>query len=129
GLFGANLQAAFQDPVVLSVFAAVFVLLAFAMFGFYDLQFPASWQSKLSQVSGNQPGGTLLGVAIMGLLSALIVGPCVAAPLAGALIVIGQTGDPVRGGIALFSLSIGMGLPLLAVGTGFGKFVPKAGGW
>jgi thiol:disulfide interchange protein DsbD len=129
GLFGANLQAAFQDPIVLSVFAAVFVLLSLSMFGFYELQVPASWQSKLSQLSNSQQGGTLSGVAIMGFLSALIVGPCVAAPLAGALIVIGQTGDPVRGGLALFALSMGMGIPLLAVGTGFGKFMPKAGGW
>ena len=129
GLFGANLQAAFQDPVVLSVFAAVFVLLSLSMFGFYELQIPASWQAKLSQLSNKQEGGTLPGVAIMGFLSALIVGPCITAPLTGALIVIGQSGDPVRGGLALFALSIGMGIPLVLIGTGFGKFVPKAGGW
>ncbi|HEX7048135.1 MAG TPA: protein-disulfide reductase DsbD [Gammaproteobacteria bacterium] len=129
GLFGANLQAMFQDPVVLVVFAAVFVLLAFSMFGFYDLQIPASWQAKLASLSNSQKAGTLTGVGVMGFLSALIVGPCVAAPLAGALIVIGQSGDPVRGGLALFALSMGMGIPLLLVGTGAGRFVPKAGGW
>lgn len=129
GLFGANLQAMFQDPWVLGTFAAVFVLLALSMFGFYDLQVPASWQARLAQLSGKQEGGTLPGVAIMGFLSALIVGPCVAAPLAGALIVIGQSGDPLRGGLALFALSMGMGIPLLLVGTGAGRFVPKAGAW
>lgn len=129
GLFGANLQAMFQNPYVLVAFAAVFVLLSLSMFGFYDLQIPASWQDRLARLSSRQEGGTLPGVAIMGFLSALIVGPCVAAPLAGALIVIGQSGDPVRGGLALFALSMGMGIPLLLVGTGFGKFVPKAGGW
>lgn len=129
GLFGANLQAMFQNPWILITFAGVFVLLALSMFGFYDLQLPASWQSKLTNISNSQKGGTLTGVAIMGFLSALIVGPCVAAPLAGALIVIGQSGDPVRGGLALFALSIGMGIPLILIGTGFGKFVPRAGGW
>ncbi|HEX6929795.1 MAG TPA: protein-disulfide reductase DsbD [Gammaproteobacteria bacterium] len=129
GLFGANLQAMFQEPWVLVTFAAVFLLLALSMFGFYDLQIPASWQAKLANLSNSQKGGTLTGVAVMGFLSALIVGPCVAAPLAGALIVIGQSGDPVRGGLALFALSMGMGIPLLLVGTSAGRFVPKAGGW
>ncbi|HEX7031055.1 MAG TPA: protein-disulfide reductase DsbD, partial [Gammaproteobacteria bacterium] len=129
GLFGANLQAMFQNPWVLVTFSVVFVLLALSMFGFYDLQIPASWQAKLANVSNSQKGGTLTGVAVMGFLSALIVGPCVAAPLAGALIVIGQSGDPVRGGLALFALSMGMGIPLLLIGTGAGRFVPKAGGW
>jgi len=129
GLFGANIQAAFQNPWVLSSFAAVFVLLSLSMFGFYELQLPASWQGKLSEISNRQQGGTLAGVAIMGLLSALIVGPCVAPPLMGALIYIGQTGDPWLGGAALFSLSLGMGAPLLAIGTAGGKFLPRAGGW
>ncbi|MFP5507155.1 MAG: protein-disulfide reductase DsbD, partial [Gammaproteobacteria bacterium] len=92
GLSGENLQAAFQNPWILGGFAGVFALLSLSMFGFYDLQLPASWQSKLSELSNRQQGGTLFGVGIMGFLSALIVGPCVAAPLAGALIYIGQTG-------------------------------------
>ncbi|EGV16653.1 protein-disulfide reductase DsbD [Thiocapsa marina] len=129
GLFGANLQAAFQNPWVLTSFALIFVLLALSMFGFYDLQLPSSFQSKLAEISNKQEGGTLLGVAIMGLLSALIVGPCVAPPLFGALIYISQTGDAVLGGIALFALSMGMGAPLIAIGTSAGKLLPRAGGW
>ena len=129
GLFGENLQAAFQNPWILGSFSAIFVLLSLSMFGFYDLQMPASLQGKLAEASNRQQGGSLFGVAIMGLLSALIVGPCVAAPLAGALIYIGQTGDALLGGMALFALSIGMGLPLLAIGTSAGKLLPKAGGW
>ncbi len=129
GLFGANLQAAFQNPWVLTSFALIFVLLALSMFGFYDLQLPSSFQSKLAEISNKQEGGTLIGVAIMGLLSALIVGPCVAPPLFGALIYISQTGDAVLGGIALFALSMGMGAPLIAIGTSAGKLLPRAGGW
>ncbi len=129
GLFGANIQAAFQDPWILSAFAALFVLLALSMFGFYELQLPSSWQSKLSSISNRQKGGSYAGVAVMGLLSALIVGPCVAPPLAGALIYIGQTGDAVLGGLALFALSMGMGTPVIAIGTSAGKLLPKAGAW
>ncbi len=131
GIFGAsmNLTAAFQNPWILSAFALLFVLLSLSMFGFYDLQLPASWQSKLSEISNKQHGGELSGVAIMGLLSALIVGPCVAPPLAGALIYIGQTGDAVLGGAALFAMALGMGAPLVAIGTSAGKLLPKAGSW
>jgi len=129
GLFGHNLQAAFQNQWILIGFAAVFVLLSLAMFGFYELQLPSSWQTRLAKMSDSQRGGTYIGVAIMGLLSALIVGPCVAAPLAGALIYIGQTGDGVLGGLALFSMSLGMGVPLLAVGTSAARWLPKAGPW
>ena len=129
GVMGENIQAAFQNPWILGSFAVVFVLLSFSMFGFYDLQMPSSIQSRLTQFSNNQQGGTLTGVAIMGFLSALIVGPCVAAPLAGALIYIGQTGDAVLGGMALFALSMGMGAPLIAIGTSAGKLLPKAGTW
>jgi thiol:disulfide interchange protein DsbD len=129
GLFGANLQAAFQNAWVLSLFALVFVALALSMFGFYELQLPSSLQSKLTEISNRQEGGTMAGVAIMGLLSALIVGPCVAPPLAGALIFIGQTGDAVLGGAALFALSMGMGAPLIAIGTSAGKLLPRAGVW
>ncbi|MCW8888672.1 MAG: protein-disulfide reductase DsbD, partial [Gammaproteobacteria bacterium] len=129
GLSGANLQVFFQDPVILSIFAVVFVALSFSMFGFYELQLPSSWQGKLSEISNSQQGGTLTGTAIMGFLSALIVGPCVTAPLIGALIYISQTGDAVLGGLALFALSMGMGTPLLIVGTSAGKLLPRAGGW
>ncbi len=129
GLFGANLQAAFQNPWVLTAFAAVFVALALSMFGFYDLQVPAALQSRLAELSNRQRGGTYLGAGIMGFLSALIVGPCVAPPLMGALIYIGQTGDAVLGGSALFALSMGMGAPLLALGASAGKLLPKAGPW
>lgn len=129
GLFGQNLQATFQNPWVLGVFSGIFVLLALSMFGFYELQMPASIQSRLTTISNRQSGGSLLGVALMGALSALIVGPCVAAPLAGALIYIGQSGDAVLGGAALFALSLGMGIPLLLVGTSAGKWLPRAGGW
>jgi len=129
GLFGANLQATFQNPWVLSVFAAVFVALAMSMFGFYDLQLPSSLQTKLTEISNKQQGGTLAGAAIMGALSALIVGPCVAPPLMGALIFIGQTGDAVLGFFALLGLGLGMGAPLLAIGTSAGKLLPRAGAW
>ena len=129
GLFGANLAAAFQDPWIVSAFALVFVLLAFSMFGFYDLQIPASWQAGLAAASSRQRGGTYAGVGVMGALSALIVGPCVAAPLAGVLIYIGQTGDPVLGGAALFALGLGMGVPLIVAGVSAGKLLPKAGAW
>ncbi|PHM17577.1 MAG: protein-disulfide reductase [Sulfuricurvum sp. PD_MW2] len=127
GLFGANLQAAFQTPWVITSFALIFVLLALSMFDVYELQIPNFIQSRLSKM-GSQRGG-VIGIAIMGFLSALIVGPCVAAPLAGALIYIGQTGDALLGGVALFSLSIGMGIPLLIVGTTSGRFMPKPGMW
>lgn len=127
--FGENIQAAFQNPWILSSFAAVFVLLAFSMFGFYDLQMPGFIQSRLTEVSNKQQGGTYAGVAVMGFLSALIVGPCVAAPLAGALIYIGQTGDQLLGAMALFALSMGMGAPLIAIGTSAGKIMPRAGMW
>ena len=129
GLFGANLAAAFQNPWILSGFALVFVLLALSMFGFYDLQIPASWQARLAALSHRQRGGTYAGVGVMGALSALIVGPCVAAPLAGVLIYIGQTGDPVLGGVALFALGMGMGVPLIVAGVSAGKLLPKVGAW
>ena len=129
GLFGENLQATFQNPWILGAFSLLFVLLALSMFGFYELQLPSGWQSRLAGLSNRQHGGTLLGVAIMGFLSALIVGPCVAPPLAGALIYIGHTGDALLGGSALFAMSLGMGAPLLVVGTSAGKLLPKAGPW
>lgn len=129
GWSGHNLQAAFQEPWLLISFSAVFVLLALSMFGFYELQLPASLQSKIHDFSNKQKGGSIFGVAIMGFLSALIVGPCVAPPLAGALIYISQTKDAMLGGLALFAMSIGMGTPLIAIGTSAGKWLPKAGEW
>ncbi len=129
GLFGQNLQALFQHPAVLMGFSALFVALALAMFGAYTLQLPAVLQSRLAVISGRQRGGSLAGVGVMGVLSALIVGPCVAAPLAAALIVIGSSGDPVRGGLALFALSLGMGMPLLAVGVFGPRLLPRVGPW
>ena len=129
GLSGAGLQAFFQHPAVIVAFSGFFVLLALSMFGVYRLQMPAGWQSRLTQLSGRQRGGTWLGVAAMGALSTLIVGPCVAPPLAGALIYIAGTGDAELGGLALFSLALGMGVPLLVAGTSAGRFAPKAGPW
>jgi thiol:disulfide interchange protein DsbD len=99
------------------------------MFGFYELQLPSSWQSKLSETSNHLHGGHLSGVFVMGALSAIIMGPCVAAPLAGALLYIGQTHDAVLGGVALFALALGMGAPLLLIGTSAGVLLPKAGAW
>jgi len=129
GLSGYNLQAWFQNPWILSVFALIFVLLSLSMFGFYEIQMPQSVQTKLSNWSNKQEGGNWIGVGIMGMLSALIVGPCVTAPLVGALIYIAETGDATVGGVALFSMSMGMGLPLLIIGTSAGKLMPKAGAW
>jgi thiol:disulfide interchange protein DsbD len=128
-MLGQNLQAAFQHPAVLVSFSVLFVVLALAMFGVYELQMPAAIQNRVTALSNRQQGGSLTGVAMMGVLSALIVGPCVAAPLAAALIVIGQGGDPVRGGLALFALGLGMGAPLVAYGTSAGKLLPRAGAW
>ena len=129
GLFGSNLQAVFQEPWVIIVFSLVFVLLSLSMFGLYELQMPAALQYRFSSLSNRQHGGTVIGAAVMGLLSALIVGPCVAAPLTGALIYIGQTGDALLGGLALFAMGFGTGIPLLVVGTSAGKLLPKAGPW
>ena len=129
GLSGENIQAWFQNPWIIGSFAIIFVALSFSMFGFYELQMPSSIQSKLTHISNSQQGGNIIGVAIMGFLSALIVGPCVTAPLVGALIYIAETGDAVLGGLALFSLSMGMGAPLLVIGASAGKFLPKAGIW
>jgi len=128
-LFGTNLQIWFQTPWVLISFSLVFVVLSLSMFGFYELQMPASIQLKLNAISNKQQGGKLASAAIMGMLSALVVGPCVTAPLIGALIYIGQTGDAVMGGSALFALGLGMGAPLLVLGTSAAKFMPKSGIW
>lgn len=129
GLTGAGIQGWFQNPWVLSAFAAIFVLLSLSMFGFYELQMPHPVQSRLTELSNRQQGGNLAGVAVMGFLSALIVGPCVTAPLVAALLVIANTGNAVLGGLGLFSLSLGMGAPLLIICTACGRFLPRAGAW
>jgi thiol:disulfide interchange protein DsbD len=129
GLLGANIQAAFQKPWIIILFSLVFVALAFSMFGYYELQLPAKWQNKLSALSNRQKGGSLLGVIVMGFLSALIVGPCVAPPLAAAVLFISRSGDAFIGGLALFAMGLGMGAPLLIIGTSQGRFMPQSGGW
>lgn len=129
GLSGSLLSAALQNPWVLSSFALVFVALAFSMFGFYELQLPTVVQSKFSNASNKMKGGSTVGVFVMGALSAVIVGPCVAAPLAGALLYIGQTHNVWLGGSALFAMALGMGVPLILVGVSAGALLPKAGGW
>lgn len=126
---GTLLTSALQNPIALGIGAAIFVALAFSMFGFYDLQLPSALQSKLTETSNKLHGGHLTGVFGMGALSALIVGPCVAPPLAAALAYIAQTGDSVKGGLSLFFLALGMGVPLLAVGVSAGTLLPKAGAW
>ncbi len=128
-LTGTLLSAALQNPWVLGAFAAIFVALAASMFGFYDLQLPAVFHSRLAAASRRLKGGEIVGVALMGMLSALIVSPCVAAPLAGALLYISQTRDVVLGGAALFSLALGMGVPLVAVGVTEGALLPRSGHW
>lgn len=128
-LLGANLQAALQMPWVLAIFALIFVLLAFSLFGFYQLQLPESLRSKLGNLSHKQKGGSFLGVFCMGVVATLIVSPCVTPPLIGALAFIGKTGNLTLGGASLFALGFGMGIPLLVIGTLGGKYLPKAGMW
>jgi len=129
GLIGEGLSAALQNPWVLSLFALLMVGLSLSMFNVYQLQLPASLQSKLSEASGKQGSGKLAGVFIMGAISALIVGPCVAAPLAGALVYISQTRDVLTGGSALFAMAVGMSVPLLLIGASAGTLLPRAGVW
>jgi thiol:disulfide interchange protein DsbD len=129
GLVGEGLAAALQNPWVLGAFALLIVAMAMSMFGFYELQVPAALQSKLAGASNRQASGKLAGVFVMGAISALIVGPCVAAPLAGALVYISQTRDVLVGGAALFSMAIGMSIPLLLVGVSAGSLLPRAGAW
>ncbi|MES2917138.1 MAG: protein-disulfide reductase DsbD [Pseudomonadota bacterium] len=131
GYFGAraNVQLWLQTPVVLIVFAFVFVLLSLSMFGFYELQLPSFLRDHLNNLTHKQKGGRLLGVFIMGILSALVVSPCVSAPLAGTLVYISTTGNAVLGGLALLALGLGMGAPLVLIGTTGGKLLPRAGNW
>ena len=128
-LFGNNLQTTFQQPWIIGLFSSIFVLLSLSMFGFYELEIPNWLKTKLHNSSVRHRDGSLWGAAIMGALSSLIVGPCVAAPLAGALIYIGQTGNAMLGGSALFAMGLGMGMPLLLLGASAGKLLPKAGTW
>jgi len=128
-LAGANLQAMLQNPWVLGTFGLIFVVLALAMFGFYELQLPAVLRNRLNSASQGQRGGTVAGAAAMGVLSALLVGPCMTAPLAGALLYIGNTGDVLTGGLALLSMGLGMGVPLLLVGTLGARLLPRPGCW
>ncbi len=129
GMVGADIQAIMQKPWVLTLFGMMFFALAISLFGYFEIQLPSSWQSKINSASDNAQGNGILGTAVMGFLSAFIIGPCVAPPLAGAVIFISQTGDALLGGTALFAMSMGMGVPLLLVGAGAGKFMPRPGGW
>ena len=129
GLLGEGLAAALQNPWVLGSFALLIVVMALSMFDVYQLQMPAALQTRLSSASGRQSSGKLAGVFAMGAISALIVGPCVAAPLAGALVYISQTRNVLVGGAALFSMAVGMSIPLLLVGLSAGSLLPRAGMW
>ena len=129
GLLGEGLSAALQSPWVLTAFALLMVALSLSMFGLYELQLPQHWQTRLTASSNRRQGGQLAGAAAMGAISALIVGPCVTAPLAGALAYIARTGDAVTGGGALFAMALGMGVPLVLVGVGAGNLLPRAGRW
>ena len=128
-LVGGQVQAIFQKPWIITLFAGVFVLLSLGMFGLYELQMPTAIQSRLANLANKQQGGTFIGTALMGALTSLIVTTCVAPPLVGALAVIGQKGDVTRGATALFAMSIGMGSPLLLVGASAGQLLPKVGPW
>ena len=128
-LLGYSLQAAFQNPWVIISFSLLFIALALSLFGLYELQLPYALRNRLNSISERQQGGTYLGVAAMGFLSTLIASPCVSAPLVGALSYISTTGNAGVGGLALFALGLGMGMPLLIIGTSGGKLLPKAGRW
>ena len=128
-LAGAQFQAMFQNPIVLISLSVLFVVLALSMFNVFNLALPASWQNRLNQLSNKQQGGSYYGVLIMGIISGLVASPCTTAPLTGALLYISQTGNIALGAAALYVLSLGMGLPLLILGSSGGKLLPKAGGW
>ena len=129
GAAGGQIQAALQTPVIIGGVAILFVVLSLAMFGVYELQMPASIQTRLSAIGSRGKAGSFIGTAVMGAVSALVVSTCVAPPLVAALAVIAQTGDVARGAFALFALSIGMGIPLIVFGTSAGKLLPRAGAW
>ena len=128
-LAGAQFQAMFQHPLVLIALSILFIFLALSMFGFFNLALPTTWQNRLNNLSNQQKGGSIVGVVMMGVISGLVASPCTTAPLTGALLYISQTGDVVLGASALYALSLGMGLPLLILGSSGGKLLPKAGAW
>lgn len=128
-LLGANLAALLQTPWILGSFAALFVILALPMFGFFELQLPVALRDRLDNVSRNQSGGSLVGAGVLGALSGLLVGPCMTAPLAGALLYIAQSGNALHGGLILFAMGIGIGVPLLLLVTVGNRFLPKPGTW
>ncbi len=129
GLAGSYLQAFLQSPWVIIIVCALFVFLAFSLFGFYELRLPTSWHEKLINMTNRQQGGNYIGVALMGCLSTLVISPCVTAPLVGVLTYIGNTGNALLGGLALFVLGLGSGAPLLIIGTSAGKWIPQSGPW
>jgi thiol:disulfide interchange protein DsbD len=128
-LLGGNLQALLQQPWLLGSFAALFVLLALPMFGFFELQLPAALRDRLENASRRTRGGSLLGAGVLGALSGLMVGPCMTAPLAGALLYIAQSGNALHGGLVLFVMGLGIGLPLMLLVTVGNRFLPKPGAW
>ncbi|MGS0541345.1 protein-disulfide reductase DsbD [Pseudomonas sp. Y5-11] len=128
-LLGANLQAWLQNPWLLGAFAAIFVVLALPMFGFFELQLPVALRDRLEHASRSRNGGSLIGAGVLGALSGLLVGPCMTAPLAGALLYIAQSGNALHGGLILFALGIGIGVPLLLLVTVGNRFLPKPGAW
>ncbi len=128
-LLGANIQISMQSPWAISIFSLIFIVLALSMFGFYEFKLPQAWQNKIAGSSRTQRGGHYLGAAVMGVLSTLILSPCVTAPLIGVLTYIAKSGDIIMGSVTLFILSLGMGTPLLVIGTSAGKWLPAAGNW
>ena len=128
-LLGANLQALLQQPWLLGSFAALFVVLALPMFGFFELQLPTALRDRLETAGRGRKGGSLIGAGILGALSGLLVGPCMTAPLAGALLYIAQSGNAVEGGLVLFTMGVGIGMPLLLLVTVGSRFLPKPGAW
>jgi thiol:disulfide interchange protein DsbD len=128
-LIGSRIQTIFQSTWAIVFISGLFILLALSLFGFYELELPSRWRKRLTALSNQQKGGTYAGVFLMGVLSSLIVSPCVSAPLVGVLAYIADSGDVVLGGFALLALGIGMGIPLILVGISAGKFLPKSGPW
>ncbi len=129
GLAGANLQATLQSPWLLGAFAALFLVLASSLFGLFELQLPSALINRVESAGRDRSGGSIPGAAVLGFLSALLVGPCMTAPLAGALLYIGQTGSAIHGAMALFALGLGMGLPLLAIAMFGARVLPRPGAW